>query len=173
MAFFFRRFRANDDANEDEGDEDEDEALLADTSDSSGNLEPSICKFLSRSRDAGSDQEEQQADTQNSTPNNHVTETHPQGIYDVTLPARHLVSSVILWVWRIYTYLFLWLQYLGELDEDNSSQRTVHHDNDTPCLPLLYLRDTIVFPGETLPMHVFNLHVSVLLESCSEPSDFS
>jgi len=38
MAFFFRRFRANDDANEDRGDEDEDEALVADSSDSSGSL---------------------------------------------------------------------------------------------------------------------------------------
>ena len=38
MAFFFRRFRANDNANEDEGDEDEDEALLNDSSDSSGTL---------------------------------------------------------------------------------------------------------------------------------------
>jgi len=44
MAFFFRRFRANDNANEDEGDEDEDEALLADSSDSSGTL-VTICKF--------------------------------------------------------------------------------------------------------------------------------
>ena len=38
MAFLFRRFRANDNANEDEGDEDEDEALLNDSSDSSGTL---------------------------------------------------------------------------------------------------------------------------------------
>ena len=52
--------------------------------------------FVSRSRDSGSDQdEEEQVDTQSSKPNNHVTETHPQGIYDVTLPARHLVNSQV------------------------------------------------------------------------------
>jgi len=52
MAFFFRRFRANNDANEDEDDEDEDEALLEDTSDSSGNINQLLASFASRSRDA-------------------------------------------------------------------------------------------------------------------------
>lgn len=70
------------------------------------------------------------------------------------------------------------LQYLGELDEDSSGgQRTIHQDNDTPVLPLLYLRDTIVFPGETLPMHVYNVHVSLFvlvincLHSCMSLAD--
>lgn len=61
-----------------------------------------------------------------------------------------------------------WLQYLGDLDEDSSGgQRTVHHDNDTPILPLLYLRDTIVFPGETLPMHIYNAEVGLFVLTIS------
>lgn len=49
-------------------------------------------------RDLGSDtEEEQESDTQN-----RVTETHPQGIYDVTLPARHLVELVHMFISTVF-----------------------------------------------------------------------
>ena len=49
------------------------------------------------------------------------------------------------------------LQYLGELEEEG--QIPMEDEETTPTLPLLCLPDRVLFPGETLPMHVQNPHV--------------
>jgi ATP-dependent Lon protease len=63
------------------------------------------------------------------------------GQFDVSLPARHL--------------------YLGELEEEG--QIPMEDEETTPTLPLLCLPDRVLFPGETLPMHVQNPHTMLML----------
>ena len=54
-------------------------------------------------------------------------------------------------------------QYLGDMDTEGGP--SVQEDETTPLLPLLYIpAPRVLFPGETLPMHIFNpslAHVSI------------
>ena len=49
-------------------------------------------------------------------------------------------------------------QYLGELEEEQRA--TMEDEETTPLLPLLCIPARVLFPGETLPMHLYNPHVS-------------
>ena len=50
------------------------------------------------------------------------------------------------------------LQYLGELEEEGVA--SLEDAETTPTLPLLCVPNRVLFPEETLPMHVYNTHVS-------------
>ena len=49
-------------------------------------------------------------------------------------------------------------QYLGELDSE--SRAAVEEEETTPTIPLLCIPGRVLFPEETLPMHIYNPHVS-------------
>jgi len=49
------------------------------------------------------------------------------------------------------------LQYLGELEEEGRA--TMEDEETMPTLPLLCIPERVLFPGETLPMHIYNPHV--------------
>ena len=55
------------------------------------------------------------------------------------------------------TYSYIPLQYLGELEEEGVA--SLEDDETTPTLPLLCVPNRVLFPQETLPMHVYNTHV--------------
>ena len=50
------------------------------------------------------------------------------------------------------------MQYLGELEEEGVAG--LEEDEATPTLPLLCIPNRVLFPEETLPMHIYNPHVS-------------
>ena len=56
-------------------------------------------------------------------------------------------------------YMCYWycLSYLGELDEE--AVASVQEEETTILLPLLCIPERVVFPGETVPMHIQNPHV--------------
>lgn len=66
-----------------------------------------------------------------------------QSAYDISLPARHL--------------------YLGEMEEEG--QMTVADEDTTTVLPLLCIPHRVLFPGETLPMHIYNPHIIQMLRN--------
>ena len=49
-------------------------------------------------------------------------------------------------------------QYLGDLEEEGRA--TMEDEETTPTLPLLCIPGRVLFPGETLPMHIYNPQVS-------------
>lgn len=51
-----------------------------------------------------------------------------------------------------------YMQYLGELEEEGVAG--LEEDEATPTLPLLCIPNRVLFPEETLPMHIYNPHVS-------------
>ena len=50
-----------------------------------------------------------------------------------------------------------YFQYLGELEEEGRA--TMEDEETMPTLPLLCIPERVLFPGETLPMHIYNPHV--------------
>ena len=64
-------------------------------------------------------------------------------------------------------------QYLGDMDAEG--RPSVHEDQATPLLPLLYIPGRVLFPGETLPMHIYNPHVrghvTIMQQSCDAGHD--
>ena len=48
-------------------------------------------------------------------------------------------------------------QYLGQLEEEGRA--AMEDEEATPTLPLLCLPERVLFPGETLPMHIYSPHV--------------
>ena len=52
------------------------------------------------------------------------------------------------------------LQYLGEMEEELPAN--MEDEETTPTLPLLCIPKRVLFPEETLPMHINNPHVQLL-----------
>ena len=50
-----------------------------------------------------------------------------------------------------------YFQYLGELEEEGRA--TMEDEETMHTLPLLCIPERVLFPGETLPMHIYNPHV--------------
>ena len=58
-------------------------------------------------------------------------------------------------IYDLVCYIFI--QYLGEMEEEGVA--SVQEEDTTLSLPLLYVPERVLFPGETVPMHIYNPHV--------------
>ena len=80
--------------------------------------------------------------------------------FDISLPAQHLVCVHARVLNNSGYSSVLLSQYLGDMDAEGSGVPSVQ-ETTPQLLPLLYIPARVLFPGETLPMHIFNPHVSV------------
>lgn len=121
---------------------DERQPLLegADNSSNSDNDE----ETSSSSEEDGNNATTQAADDTNSSVRPEKAE-EGQSTYDISLPARHL--------------------YLGEMEGEGHV--TVADEDTTIVLPLLCVLGRVLFPGETLPMHIYNPHIIQMLRNAS------
>ena len=63
---------------------------------------------------------------------------------------------------RIIVVRLLFLQYLGEMDEEGVA--SVQEEESTYTLPLLYIPESVLFPGQILPYSLQPMYSSHVCE---------
>lgn len=72
-----------------------------------------------------------------------------------------MAGSTLVFAFSLTQNVAFYAQYLGQMEEEG--QASMEDEETTPTLPLLCLPERVLFPGETLPMHIYSPHVRIAL----------